>query len=180
MVKISKEKRGASFRIAEDVLDSLNNEAESNMVSLNTLVSQIFVNHVRWHSKASQAGYVVVMRSTIEKLLERISENEVAEIAASVAEDQAKDATFLLSEEYDVDSTLDLLEHWIGISGYPYTRKKKDDVETFVIQHDMGKKWSMYIVELYQKIFDDLKLRPADFDITNNTVVLTIYKKPLA
>jgi hypothetical protein len=47
----------------------------------------------------------------------------------------------LLRDEIDLPSTLNLIETWIRVSGFPYKREVDDnrEVYSYVIQHDMGK-----------------------------------------
>ena len=48
----------------------------------------------------------------------------------------------------------------------------------YVIQHDMGIKWSIYLTNLYQFLFDDvkrtIKQEEYEFEKTENTLVFTV------
>jgi hypothetical protein len=85
-----------------------------------------------------------------------------------------------LKKEYDIKSTLDFLAIWIKLSGYLYrheeTNKDGQNMHSYVIQHDMGKKWSIYLANLYQFLFDELgeNKRRIEFDKTENTLAFTI------
>jgi hypothetical protein len=63
----------------------------------------------------------------------------------------------------------------VNISGYPYRHQETDNGQnkhSYIIKHDMGKKWSMYLASLYQEVvhvFDEL-----EFDKTENTLASTI------
>jgi hypothetical protein len=68
-----------------------------------------------------------------------------------VTKSQYSDIILLLRDEYDVTSTLDVLETWIRVSGYRYKHEVNDDgnIHRFVIHHDMGRKMvSVYIHSL--------------------------------
>jgi hypothetical protein len=48
----------------------------------------------------------------------------------------------------------------------------------YVIQHDMGIKWSIYLANLYQFLFDEVKkdnkTRRIEFEKTENTLAFTV------
>lgn len=83
----------------------------------------------------------------------------------------------LLRDEYDVASTLEVIETWIRISGYQYKHEINDDgsdIHRFVIHHNIGRKWSLYISTRYQIVFDQLGLKRVDFAPTDNTVAFKV------
>jgi len=81
----------------------------------------------------------------------------------------------LMKNEYTTKSALDFLESWIKISGYPYKHEESHNGQSYVIQHDMGKKWSIYLPSLYQFLFDELGInKKIEFDKTENTLAFTI------
>jgi hypothetical protein len=65
----------------------------------------------------------------------------------------------------------------IRISG-PYRHEETNNGQnrhSYVIQHDMGKKWSIYLANLYQFLFDELgENKRIEFDKTENTLAFTI------
>ena len=44
----------------------------------------------------------------------------------------------------------------------------------FILQHDLGKKWSLYLTGLIQQMFDDLKIK-SKIESTDNTLIFTTY-----
>ena len=103
-----------------------------------------------------------------------------------MAKTTTKDYLLLMRKDYSIKSALDLLESWIKISGYPYRHNEETDNNdidnqnrhSYVIQHDMGMKASLYLASLCQSLFDELgqnKIRRRiEFDKTENTLAFTI------
>jgi hypothetical protein len=58
-----------TLRLEKKILAKLHRESEQNQTSLNTLSNQIFRQHIDWHSKAAEAGYVPPQKPAIIKLL---------------------------------------------------------------------------------------------------------------
>jgi hypothetical protein len=90
------------------------------------------------------------------------AEQEIILLAQYVAISANKDTMLLMKNEYTVKSALEFLESWIKISGYPYRHQETNNGQnkhSYVIQHDMGMKWSIYLASLYQFLFDELGLK---------------------
>jgi hypothetical protein len=70
------------------------------------------------------------------------------------------------------------LESWIKISGYPHRHEQTNNGHvrhSYVIQLDMGMKWSTYLASLYQILFAELgQNSKIEFDKTENTLAFTI------
>lgn len=174
-----KKTESITFRLESGILVSLRQEAKRKDVSVNTLVSQIAKQHTNWHSLAAHAGFISVRKPLLIKLLESQSDEQIKSIARHVALSSNKDFILMLRRKYNIHSTLDMIETWIGISGYLYTHNTEDlnysnSLHSFIIQHQMGRKWSLYLSELYRSFFEDFEIRNATFDITDSTLAFEI------
>src|SRR5918994_1393133 len=69
-----------------------------------------------------------------------------------------------------IDWPLDVIETWIKISGYPYRHEVNYTRHSYVIQHDMGKNWSLYLAELFRYLFEEFGLKRVEFDLTHNSL----------
>jgi hypothetical protein len=164
------ETEGITIRLDKRVLRRLRHEAKEKKISTNVLISQIFSEHLEWHSTAARAGFVAVRRGTILKLLENTSEEEIATIAKFIGTRESKDFVLLLRHEYSLSSAMDVIETWIRISGYSYDHEVRQGMHSLVIHHDMGKKWSIYLSEIYKSVFEEFGQTGATFTFTDNTV----------
>jgi hypothetical protein len=182
-MRISSTTRGKSesvtFRIDSKVLKNLRHEAEQKDISTNTLVNQIIKDHLNWHSNAAKAGFISVRRPFVSKVIKHLPEQEIISLAEYVAKTINKDSILLMKNEYTIKSALDFLESWIKISDYPYRHEETNNGQnkhSYVIQHDMGMKVSLYLATLCQFLFDELgqNKRRIEFDKTENTLAFTI------
>lgn len=168
-----------TFRLESEILDSLRQEAKRKDVSVNTLVSQIARQHTSWHSMAAYAGFISVRKPFITKVLESQDEEKIKSLASYVARSSNKDFILMLRGKYNIHSALDIIETWIRISGYSYTHNIENldysnRAHTFVIHHDMGRRWSLYLAELYKNLFEDFEVRNAQFELTDTTLVFRV------
>lgn len=164
---------GATFRIGKSNLEELRREAKQKQVSLNTLVNQIFVGHVDWHSNAVNAGMISVPRNLQVVLMKKISDEEITKIAEETAEN-VPDAILLLRDDYTPLAFLDVVDSWLKVSNLAYKHNVYDDRHTYVIQHDLGKKWSLYLSKVIQYVFEKLISKKPESYITKNTVMFKI------
>jgi hypothetical protein len=169
-----------TFRLPWDILYKLRQEAKRKEISVDTLMTQIAKQHTDWYVNASQIGFISVRKSLIMKLLDEIEDYEkIKEIAREVAKGSS-DFLLLLKKQYNIpiESALDFIESWIKESGYPYLYDISGvnlNIHHFVIQHDMGLKWSLYLSEIYRDLFEELfSITGVHFDMTDNTVGFTL------
>jgi predicted DNA-binding ribbon-helix-helix protein len=164
----AKTTESVTLRLDKDILDKLKKEAKEKQISLNVLMGQIAQQHLEWHSHSVKAGFITVRRGKIMKILEKITEKDIVEIAEYVAKKESKGFVMMLRNEYNITSALDVIETWIKISGYSYRHEIRGSEHSYIIQHEMGKKWSLYLRELYRFIFEDFGLPRVDFDVSDD------------
>lgn len=170
---IKKRTHPITFRVAESLLYDLRMVAERSNVSLNTLVNKLFAEFLDWHCNAPMAGFIPVRRRLVTELMEKLSEDDIMHMAEYMA-NETKDVVLLLRNRYDIASALDVLETWLRICGYPYRYRDHDGIRSYVIQHDMGKKWSLYIAAHFQFVAKEMGCVKIEFDITENTLAFKI------
>jgi hypothetical protein len=159
-----------TLRLDNIILNKLHREADQKDTSVNTLVNHIIRRHIDWHSNAAKAGFVTVRRGLLIDLIGRLPEKEISSIAEYIAKHEAKDFVLLLRNEYNIESALDVIESWIKISGHPYRHEVNYTRHSYVIQHDMGRNWSLYMAEQYRFLFEEFGLKKVEFDINDNTL----------
>ena len=142
------------------------------------MVNKLIKDHLNWHSNAAKAGFIPVRRLFISKVIKYLPEQEIISLAEYMTKTTNKDAILLMKNEYTIKSALDLLESWIKISDYPYRHEETNNHQkkhSYVIQHDMGMKVSIYLASLFQFFLDELGLnKMIEFDKTENTLAFTI------
>lgn len=87
-----------------------------------------------------------------------------------------KDLLLALKDKYDVAAALGFIESWLKIAGYPYKHdiSSNSDIHRFMIHHNMGRRWSLYLSELYRNLFQEFHVAEISTDITNNTLTFTV------
>jgi hypothetical protein len=168
---------GITFRIPSSSIHQLRRESTKKQVSLNTLVNQILKEHLDWHTYAAQARMFHVPRSFFSRIVDKLTDEELSELAVTNAKKDFVDIGLLLKGEFTLTSFLSILENWSRISSIAYKHEINNDIHDFIIQHDMGRKFSYLIKELYRYILEEMFEKKSDFTITDNTVMFRFREK---
>lgn len=173
MIKPTKDKRkktteGVTFRIPSNTLSELREESDKKQVSLNTLVNQIFKDHLDWYRYASQGRSIDFPRNVMSRVFNKLTQEELSEIAFDVAKKNFVDLA-LLRGEVTISFYLGTIQNWLRISALPYKHEVNDNVHNFIIEHRMGKNFSFFLKEYNSNILDMLEIK-TDFNITDNIV----------
>lgn len=165
----------ATFRLEGNMIERLRKEADDKVISLSMLVNQIIKQHIDWHNMAPKAGYIAVRKELITNLLCRLTEQEVFLMARQVAKTTNKDTLMLLKNRISIKSAFEIFESWLKSCDIPYRHQAAlDSKHTFIIQHDMGQRWSVYLGELYRDLFETCNAREYRYEARENTLFLTI------
>ena len=165
-----------TFRLDSELLDGLKEEAELKRTSLNTLVTQILRSHAEYHTFASMGGMVSMPKTLLIRLMDKLDEQEVIRLSEHIAKNELKDTILLMKNTYTPESIMDFIESWARAGGYPFRHHVENgdngrlkEVHQFVMQHDMGERWSLYFVELFRFAFEQVGIK-IDFQHTRNTI----------
>jgi hypothetical protein len=165
-----------TFRFPTSLFHELKEEAVHKQISLNTLLNQIVTSHVEWHAHASKAGFMTVRRTLVEKLMDPLSEEEVDRMAKDMAR-ELRDASLLMVRKHTEKSLLEFMERWVKTSGYSYRHIVEDNHHTYIIQHDMGYKWSYYLNRLFSYVAEEAAINKPEIKSSDKMLVVNLKVK---
>lgn len=162
--------RSMSFRIPEDVAEALETNAQINNTNPSTLLTQMLKHQMGYDGNVGKAGLIAFPRSLIIQLMSGYSEEQVITMADIISKDVTTDMMTILQNEYTVESFLQTIESWARVSCIPFTHETKGNLNTFVIQHDMTRNWSLYLGHLYKNVIEELAQKKVSVETTNNSI----------
>ena len=165
------QKQHVTFRLDQLVLAKLVEEANQKKSSLNALVNEVLKRHSYWGAHVIKTKNISMWKSFPAKLMERYSDDEIISITEEIARESYKDTVLVLSNEFTPITLLEVFEQWIA-TNFPYTHNASDKKHTFVIQHDMTRKWSWYIVTCAKTMFEEYSLKNFQHKSTDNIVMI--------
>ncbi len=168
-----------SFRIPKVQLDELRQEAKENQITLNTLVNQIIDSYVNFTSNAPKAGMIPIHKLCLITLLEGYSEVQVKEIARRFVKAICVQTPLLLRGKYDFEAVLESHRSWLKAAGfqYRYSNDAEKNRHTFIVEHDMGRKFSLFAVEYAKHYFEPVVRKEVESSFTDNTIMVVIEGK---
>lgn len=176
MARSGKKTEVTSFRLESNALTEMRKIAENEKVSLNTLVSQIFDQYTNWSHSATKAGFVPLPKTVLIKILDNLDDDEIIDVANYVANEQIKSLLLVVRKAYTTEDFVKGLEYWTKASNFHFSHVEKlNNTHQYIMQHDMGKKWSFYYKHVFEKIFVQLGAKKPDIDTTDSTVVITLF-----
>lgn len=184
----AKKTRTVTFRIDSRIVDGLQLEADNAGVSLNILVNQLLKRYYDWGKYESKLNMMpvpkVMLSSCMDISVDILREidtkgteeyrNKIVRHAAEIAFDAMKDAVLLMKNQYNLWDVLEVLKEYMRASGIKADHRIAGRKNIFVIQHEMGKNWSLFTQELLKLIFERLAKVRIESRITANTTVVEV------
>ena len=167
-----------TFRLSANMINELRLEADENNLSLSTLVNQIIYAHNNWHKYATKAGFIPIPKVLQILFLDKITNDEIQGIAKKKT-DTCKDSIIMLRKEYTIETFLDAIETWAKMSGFDCRTVTHEDKLRFIINHNMGEKWSLFLVSLIKHNLEDLLDKKVICELTDQTIMLEIERSAL-
>lgn len=161
-----------TFRIESRKLKTLREHAQENQISLNTLVNQILTGYIEWDMIAVKAGYATLQKNILRELFNAIDEETLKKIAVKTA-DASRDILLIMMGEVTLDAYFTLLKNRAKRSGFHIREYEEEGVRKFVLQHEMGRHWSVFFKAHHEQMIYNAGYR-ARVDYTDNTIVITV------
>ena len=162
-----------SFRLNKEILAKLKKEAESENISLNSLVNKILDTHVTWHSSAKKLGLIPIGPNVLTDLFKNLSEVEVKKLAKKQVPSISENV-LLLRHEDTLESFLDAAKDYFTVCGFPFSIQEKNGTIKITLRHALGKKYSLYLEEIIRERIEQLTKERASVTSTTNTITFSL------
>jgi len=173
--KTKKEKtRSISYRLPVKIVEELETEAMQKSVSQNVLVRQILEKYVQWDRFSDKIGMIPVPKAILEALGDEMEGKDIDKIIKIIVPIIKKNVMFIKGD-YDLKRCIETLEDYMRASGMISDHRYEGELHHFIIQHDLGMKWSVFTEQLLKEIFHDfLPEMNLKCKTTDSTVIATI------
>lgn len=176
MAKRATDKENITFRLEKATLEKINFESEQKGVSMNTIAQNVFSQYFDWQAEATKAGMIPIHKTVLSLVFDKLSEQDVIEIAELFAKVKVKDILLVLRNSYSPAAFLDTFEVWLKSSSLAHTKRINHDAQVYTITHEMGNKWSIYLRHMLQTVLYNMGLKEITFEYTDDTIM---FKVPL-
>ena len=144
--------RSISYRLPEHLLNELETEAMQKEISQNVLVKQILEKYVNWDRFADKIGMIPVPKEVLGVLGEEMDGEGINKII-EVMTPLIKDWVMFMKGSYDLKRAIETMEDYMRASGMTSDHRIEGDIHHFIIQHNLGMRWSLFTELLLKQIF---------------------------
>lgn len=166
--------RSITYRLSEKLIAELETEASQKGISQNVLVKQILEKYVKWDRFSQKIGLIPVPVGILQSLGDDLDGQDIDEIINLIFP-TIKDTVMFIKGGYDLKRCIETLEDYMRASGMNSDHRVNGNVHSFLIQHDLGTKWSVFTEQLLKQVFRSfLPDKELDFQTTDSTVILNV------
>jgi len=166
-----KNKQKFSISLSKEVLDRLRIVAKRESMSVNNLINQTLENYSNWSLHNTE--FIPIRKALLSRLLEKFTHEEIDSIAASIARTSNKDTVLRFTNQFDVLNTLKTWDEWLRLTGFPYSHEVEGSIHRFIVLHDLGSKWSLYMAKLLASTMNQFGIIPT-YEYTDKILSFTV------
>ncbi|MFB5633103.1 MAG: hypothetical protein ACE5Q9_07240 [Nitrosopumilus sp.] len=166
--------RSISYRLPEKLVNELETEATMKSISQNVLVKQILEKYVQWDRFSDKIGMIPVPKAIVESLGNELDGKYIDEIITMIFP-LIKDSVMFIKGGYDLKRCIETLEDYMKASGMNSDHRVEGGKHIFLIQHELGTKWSVFTEQLLTQIFRSfMPEKELKFQTTDSTVIMSV------
>lgn len=150
-----------SFRVNGKALAAIQQEAERQNISLNTLVNQLLIDYAEFGRFVKRLSALRLTRKTFEAVLNATTEEKLAAEARSAG----KSAPIaLMSSKWGKINPAVVIEYIRDLSAYAnlyeYNEMNEEGKQTITLMHELGPKWSIFLANYLGEAFGVTGTKP--------------------
>lgn len=146
--------RSITYRLPDNLVSELETEAMGKNISQNVLVKQILEKFVQWDRYAAKIGMIPVPKNILDKLGKEMSGTDIENIL-KVMLPLIKESVLFMKGKYDLKRCIETLEDYMKASGMNSDHRIEGEEHHFIVQHELGIKWSLLTERLFKEIFNE-------------------------
>ena len=169
---------GRSFRIDEEWLKVLNDEAKKQGISVNALMNWILQKYA-YIRYMLRYGAITLTRKGFSNLLEYCPEDKVRENGRNAGSTLVRDLLLTMgvtpSYSFVILLVKKILSEFAG--WFECDHHIKRDKEILHLRHDLGIKWSIYLSGVATGTFNSILNKEVAIEYSDSSVTITIPKQ---
>jgi hypothetical protein len=162
-----------TIRISEEIARTLEEDAKSKGVSVNSLISMILSRYVEWDRFADRIPFVSVAREGFRLLHEAVDDNKLEEVAKRIGSTNPREMTMFMFKKISVETVLDYLKRhckYGKIGELEVEVKGREYVIT--LHHSMGQKFSKFLSYWLKEVMRSTLNVKGEVQVESNSVIM--------
>ena len=169
---------GRSFRIDEELLNVLKEEAEKQGVSVNSFLNRLLrrYSYLRFFLRY---GAITLTRKGFVGILECCPDGEMRKKGINAGSAIARDILLTIGVPPDHSFVVYLVDKFLSefAGWFECDHHIKRDKEIFHLRHDLGMKWSIYIAGAAYGISNSILKEEIGIEFSDSSITITINKQ---
>ena len=163
-----------SYRFPVKLIEELETESMQKGISQNVLIKQILEKYIQWDRFSDKIGMIPVPRGILQSLGLNMDGRDINMIV-DLLKPVIKDNVMFMKGKYDLKRCIETLEDYMRASGMKSDHRIEGALHHFIIQHELGKSWSLFTEQLLKEVFHEfLPEKNIKTQTTESTVIATI------
>jgi hypothetical protein len=169
---------GRSFRIAEEWLDVLNEEAERQGISVNALLNRLLQQYA-YIRYMLRYGAITVTSKGFSAILKSCPEDKVRENGRNAGSSIARDLLLTMGVTPSYSFVILLIKKILAefAGWFECDHHVKRDKEILHFRHRLGIMWSVYLEAAASEMFNSVVGKEVTTEISDSSVTITIPNK---
>jgi hypothetical protein len=164
-----------TFRLDDDIVSNLYQEADIDSISLNSIVNSILRRYIEWHKYEKKSNIMPLVCPVVRELFNHLDKEEVTRLAKDAAKDAVYNIILFMYGKVDFDTAIcwfkEKMKHCSDISD---KIDENPGSHRIIFKHEIGHKWSLYNKVLLESLCHDFFSEPIKVDITDSTIKIDI------
>jgi hypothetical protein len=176
MTKTKRKTIGHSFRIDEESLEILAEEAERQGISVNALTNKILNKYCQNWRWSERLGKLLLSRSLVFNMINCLSKEKIVELAKLSGSTGTKDAlrTMGISPTYDNLKLFIKNKTSEGENLFDFNHHHRDKKDVLHLRHELGLKWSIFIATQTATMFESILNKKVKSEVFENSATIEI------
>ena len=179
-----------SFRIEEEVIKTLTEEAVKNGISVSSLVNRKLKNYVTHEMQFEELGFILVSKDFLRKVFDIIeNENHIEDFGREFGLTIAKEYVSYFYPQVNSNTLVQFLNLWFRrFQSFRYRAdsdsddnrvKKGNQLHCYTVAHDINMKFSLALKSILEGLIEPVIKGPVEFrDVTANSITFSFETNP--
>ncbi|WP_458747393.1 toxin-antitoxin system HicB family antitoxin [Candidatus Nitrosocosmicus sp. T] len=159
-----------TFRLEDEILNTLKTESKKHQISLNTFVNQILKRYVEWGMYEPKVGMIPIAKPIVVELFNRMNEDEIFKMAQDVGKNVVYDISLFMKNRMDIESFISWFEARMKSSLIEMNHSDQNGTHIYTLKHDLGRNWSLYHKIILELMFHEIFGKSVNIEISNTTI----------
>ncbi|HKU83428.1 MAG TPA: hypothetical protein VJP58_05245 [Candidatus Nitrosocosmicus sp.] len=166
-----------AIRIPTEIYEKIEFQASTEDKTVSSVINNILRKYVSWDQFVSDIGFVFLQKPFVRNIFEHVSDEDLIKAAKTSCYTGMRDAISFIHGKNDVESIVDVLKLWFSASNFTNKVIQVNGKVEFRIQHNLGRKGSLYIGTLMSSLFADLNMKSTEALLKEHSLVI-VFNSP--